>query len=349
MSLLALLAATGTPGPVDPPSGEWPNYDPPADTTPYAFPASWPYNAPTVAVTPTADGSGQVVHPSVIDFQTQHGMTNWNGYRYWMGITGFKGESDTYENPHILASHDGYTWAPPPGLTNPIDPKPAGLLFNSDTDIVYDRASARLWCYWRETQNSAPYPERIHVAWSTNGHTWTQVENVISFTSDPGPNTVAMSPAVQMYGPDDWRMVTISTNPAASSAIRTAPSATGPWSSPTPVTFTYLGTKYGTPWHFTQVYVGGTSYGLIYVNSPSTLVTCTSTDGQAWAVSQERPVVVRPGEFDAKLYRSALTPHEDGMSFRLWYPVNNVAIGTENVWNLAYTIVPKSLWPAPPA
>ena len=33
---------------------------------------------------PTPDGSGQMVHPDVIDFGSNNA---WNGWRYWMAIT----------------------------------------------------------------------------------------------------------------------------------------------------------------------------------------------------------------------------------------------------------------------
>ena len=45
---------------------------------------------------PTFDGSGQAVHPSVIDLVQMHGVTSWAGYRYWMLMTPYPYADDTY-------------------------------------------------------------------------------------------------------------------------------------------------------------------------------------------------------------------------------------------------------------
>ncbi len=67
----------------------------------------------------TYDGSGQAVHPCVLDFGRgflRPGHTTWNGYRYWMTLTPFPASNDAYENPCLYCSHDGLTWIEPPGL-----------------------------------------------------------------------------------------------------------------------------------------------------------------------------------------------------------------------------------------
>lgn len=76
-------------------------------------------NAPSPITTPTYDGSGQTVHPSVLDFGQgiiRPGHTAWNGYRYWMAMTPYPNSQAIYENPSLLCSHDGLTWTEPPGF-----------------------------------------------------------------------------------------------------------------------------------------------------------------------------------------------------------------------------------------
>jgi hypothetical protein len=44
-------------------------------------------NASKPVSTPTYEGSGEAVHPSVIDFKTEYNLSEWNGFRYWMACT----------------------------------------------------------------------------------------------------------------------------------------------------------------------------------------------------------------------------------------------------------------------
>jgi len=95
---------------------------------------------------PTADGSGQTVHPSVKYFPEK-----WNGYAYWMAVSGYKGGSTVYENTHIFVSNDLTSWGPPPGFTNPLDVAVLGdyqsdpyLFFKDNTLFVYYRDGTTL-------------------------------------------------------------------------------------------------------------------------------------------------------------------------------------------------------------
>lgn len=96
----------------------------------------------------THDGSGQAMHPSVIDFLTEHGVASWAGYRYWMAFTPFPNAYDEHEDPNLVASHDGITWVIPNGLINPLD-NLGGLNYNADTDMVYDPVDNVLRIYYR--------------------------------------------------------------------------------------------------------------------------------------------------------------------------------------------------------
>ena len=60
---------------------------------------AWTTNADNPCTTPTYDGSGQGMHPSVYDAGA--GET-WNGHRYWMAMTPYPNNDSTKENPSIL-------------------------------------------------------------------------------------------------------------------------------------------------------------------------------------------------------------------------------------------------------
>lgn len=109
-------------------------------------------NAPTYLITPTYEGSGQAMHPSIIDFKNEYGLEQWNGYRFWMAVTPFPFGNSIFENPCILVSFDGLTWFSPPGFKNPLDipDKPNQDHYNSDPELIYDSISNCLVLFWRE-------------------------------------------------------------------------------------------------------------------------------------------------------------------------------------------------------
>lgn len=99
---------------------------------------------------PTHEGSNQVVHPSIIDFQLEHGIESWGGYRYWMVMTPYPNSNDAHEDPNIVASNDGITWVVPNGLVNPIDnAQGTPMDYNSDPNMIYDPTTNKLWVYYR--------------------------------------------------------------------------------------------------------------------------------------------------------------------------------------------------------
>jgi hypothetical protein len=100
---------------------------------------------------PTYDGSGQAVHPSVIDFLNEYGISQWGGYRYWMVLTPYPDSRDEFENPSLYASHDGFTWSVPKDITNPLDTASGGWDkgFLNDPDMMYNPGTDQLWIYYR--------------------------------------------------------------------------------------------------------------------------------------------------------------------------------------------------------
>lgn len=91
---------------------------------------------------PTADGSGQTVHPSVVYFPEK-----WNGYAYWMAVSGYKNGIAAYENTHIFVSNDLLEWTAPPNFTNPIDTAVIGD-FQSDPNLLFK--DGVLYLYYRD-------------------------------------------------------------------------------------------------------------------------------------------------------------------------------------------------------
>lgn len=107
-------------------------------------------NAVTPCVTPTHDGSGQGMHPSVIDFLTEHGLASWAGHRFWMAMSPYTGGNDVVEDPNLIASDDGETWVVPDGLTNPLDDRSSNPTHLNDPYLVYDPTADNLRVYYGE-------------------------------------------------------------------------------------------------------------------------------------------------------------------------------------------------------
>lgn len=134
-------------------------------------------------VVPTADNSGEAVHPDVVRFPSP-----WHGWEYWMAFTPFPKGNEAFENPSIVVSHDGLRWQPPAGLTNPLAKTPSQKGYNSDPDLTYDVAGDRLILIYREV---TPSKNLIWSLASTDGIHWTKP--VLVFER---PNHGIVSPSV---------------------------------------------------------------------------------------------------------------------------------------------------------
>lgn len=128
-------------------------------------PETTPVTPLTLLVVPTYDGSGQAVHPDVLWFPSR-----WRGFEYWMAFTPFPGGNPEFENPSIVASHDGITWEVPAGVSNPIVPRPPKGAYNSDPDLSYDSATDGLVMLTREVRAGFNHVSQLT---SKDGVTWT--------------------------------------------------------------------------------------------------------------------------------------------------------------------------------
>lgn len=128
-------------------------------------------NALSTLTTPTSDGSGQAVHPSVLYFKE-----SWNNYYYWMVITPYNNSNSELENPEILVSNNGVDWIVPPGVTNPLVPSPVNG-YSADTELVYDSDKDILWIVWRATIGGIDY---VKVMSSSDGVSWTSPVDILT-------------------------------------------------------------------------------------------------------------------------------------------------------------------------
>lgn len=201
-------------------------------------------NAPRQLITPTYDGSGEAVHPSVIDFKLEYKEENWHGYRYWMAMTPYPKGYDAFENPSLLASQDGLTWVVPPGFGKPLDIKEGRGNFNSDPALVYEPEDKSLFVYWREYSKGI-YEKLWRIKINASGvigqkelcleDHWTDKEGLV------------LSPTIWRKNAKEWYMWTANGN----SYIHLYSSSDGKnWSSRKRCSTPWLNWKGGyLPWH----------------------------------------------------------------------------------------------------
>jgi hypothetical protein len=123
---------------------------------------------PTPIDVPTYDGSGQAVHPDVVEFPSR-----WHGAKYWLTMTPYPQSDQKLENPSILMSENGRDVAVPAGLQNPIIAPPRNSKdYNSDPELLYESQTDRLVLFHRFVQKKT---NTIGLSVSSDGVTWTQM------------------------------------------------------------------------------------------------------------------------------------------------------------------------------
>lgn len=133
-------------------------------------------------------GNNQIVHPKVLYFGEKFG-----GHYYWMAYTPYPWYINTYENPCIAYSDDGYNWENITG--NPID-DPKGEGYNSDTHLVFNENIGVLECWYRyvSSYNSPLVREVLCRRTSTDGMNWSEEEVILENNS--GDYAHYLSPAI---------------------------------------------------------------------------------------------------------------------------------------------------------
>ena len=269
---------------------------------------------------PTPDGSGQMVHPDVIDFGSGN---TWNGWRYWMAITPYTNTDATTENPCILVSNDKTTWQVPNGLTNPVIPFPGVGKYNADTDIIM--VGSTMYMIWKYTDAN----DEIRLATSTDGVTWTTQGAILTAIHD-----FCLSPGVAVR---NGRYVMISINHAVTPNTierRTSTSMASGWSTPQTVTIPSLGGGDGW-WHINITYDGDVLYAIITSVNYNLYLAASFDDGLNWTIAPNAILPKLPGTWQANLYRSCILRTATG--FDLWYSAHNG--GSPATWRTGYTTV----------
>jgi hypothetical protein len=287
-------------------------------------------NAASPLTTPSYDGSGQTVEPSVHYFATP-----WNGYKYWMAISGYTNANDLLENPCILASNDGQTWALPTGVTNnPLEPAPA-TDHNNDTEIFYNSATDELWIYYLWTNRASNGGDNHnYLILLKSGDGFKTYTKTTVLTQDLSVSNLYVSPTVDKVGSTYYLWMV----DAVTFAVMYATSTDGAtWSA---FSATNIGSN--NAWHHFVRYLPTKSKFLTliaYPNGSSTylghLFMALSSDGITWTVP--KAVMTQGGSgspnWDANIYRSTFFYHSDTDIFEIWYGGNS----TGNVWRTGYT------------
>lgn len=307
----------------------------PTDKIPYAFPTQAPFNVPWFTLTPTPDGTGSVIHPDVVLLDEP-----WNGYRFWMAVTPYYLANDRLENPTVLASHDGYTWHVPAGLTNPVIDWPGRATdnpawYNSDTDMVYDPDADELVMIWREVLPDET--ELIYQSTSGDGQTWTAKHLLLTASA-----ATAVSPSIIRVAEDDWRIWGININGLDS--MWHAATREGPYTDETPVHF-YKGGVEFLVHHGDVTYQRGRWYGYLRQLGAQDFA-AVSDDGYNWWVYPQPLVSPRGSSFwDSEgAYRGTMQVDPGGEFAHCWY--STLKLQGPISCRAGYTRVPMTYWPA---
>lgn len=271
------------------------------------------------------DGQGQVVHPDIVYIPCV-----WNGYKYWMALTPYPYSDNSYENPSILASNDGYHWVVPSGLVNPIisSPNPG---YNADPDIVYNADTSELWVYffryWSDTNLV-----KLTLMRSSTGVTWSGPQYLITWNLTQEDNgrsyaVIKQNQSWLMYyergqGDDTWLEMRKSNN-----GIN--------WSKPQKVNITIQNRNI---WHL-DVYPYERYYIMLIAAYPKGLSSrhcdlfyAYSEDKVNWDVTSN-PILKNSdsGWDNANIYRSTFIINN--ATFKVWYS----AMNTNKEWYIGYT------------
>lgn len=136
-------------------------------------------NAKEALKLPTAYGSHQGTHPSLVTLKKQ-----WNGYKYWMAFTPYHNANAYYENPHIVASNNLIDWVMPEGIKNPVDAiyDVNKHNYNSDNHLIYNPDTNKLELIWRSVYGGKSV---IYYMSSDDGVHWSEKKDILTLKRSP--------------------------------------------------------------------------------------------------------------------------------------------------------------------
>ena len=264
----------------------------------------------------------QAVHPDVV-----YVPEGWNGYKYWMSVSPFPNQDAKYEDPHVWASSDGYSWVAPG--KNPVVPlvDPNDCEY-SDADLIF--VNGTMYMYYRlNNKNNTPAYDNdettVYRISSTDGVSWSQPEK--TSLQNILPSGDLASPAV-LFENGNWYMFYVNT--IARKIVRMASSDGVNWANSRDIF------SMATAWHLNVVKIG--DLYMLIVNEGtadgSKIFIYTSGDMTNWT---NRGVLLSPsvsGWDSTRLYRASVVV--EGEKFRLWYSAYEGGLGrtgyTEGVY-----------------
>lgn len=278
---------------------------------------------------PTYDGSGQAVHPDVIEIPKGFGSGKW---KYWMVMTPYPNSNANYEDPSVLASHDKVNWVVPNGVTNPIVPTPPiNNDHNSDGILVFDPDTNTLYMYYRETLKSKnPIEHRVFVKTTSDGENWTDSEQVLFDNS--GRADAIMSPTVLKEN-GEWKMWLVD---GWGNLVKKTSTNGRNWSTNIPTTTIGMptGRNY---WHIDVERNGGRLEMLLCSSTGSGGADArlhhaySLDDGHTWYVT-EGYFINKVYDFEGSLHYRASILRAEGNLFDIYYS----AMSKNNVWSIIY-------------
>lgn len=296
-------------------------------------------NAPTYLTIPTYEGSNQPVHPSVLFVPD-----GFAGKKWWMAMTPYPGSDSTKENPSILCSDDGLTWAAPSGVTNPLVAYPGSGDYNADPHLIIVNGTMIITYRWYDASETQVYHRYIT---STDGVTWTAPAEMFDYDTATR-NEVAPSLHWDGSAYHWWAYETVGNN----IVYRTAATLAG-LGAATPTICTINNDPRGTNfffWHPEVVFHGGCYVMLVQCarteSAPgSALWLGVSTDKTTFTMAPQPTLVGathKTGLWDRKLYKSALVPNlkTPVIYYGGWATGNLWHVGRAELLPVRQTLVP---------
>jgi hypothetical protein len=288
-------------------------------------------NASAPLLTPTFDGSGQAMHPGIVEFATA-----WHGYKYWMCMTPYTNADARAEDPSILVSQDGLNWEAPSGATEPVA-TPVG--FNTfDADLFYDSASDQIWLYYMDSEHDGFHLKRKT---SADGVNWSLAQEVLTL-----PLFQMLSPTVEKTQ-TGYALWTVNGGklgchgPETTVELRTSTDGIS-WTAPQTVNLHQPGYHV---WHIDVRFVPSKNeYWAVYAAYPAascgttSLFFARSSDGVNWATFFEPLLNPGTGWDSGQIYRSTILYDAGTDTLRLWYSARN----KNQVWHTGYSEAPFS-------